>query len=440
MNAQTPPTNATNTQNATNTNVLKNSVRNLQEIFKNIEIKYLVMVSFCLFVAIFFYYANQNPNALFSKPYLYSMMILLPLFAMVYLYFRFESVRKNISPEHNQMIYAFIGVIFTITLIIVLSFFQTKPLSKNSVIISTYVINIFVFAIIVVGLSIMYNVFSNSLRKLKGWTGFIINLIFFIPCLFSDFIEYLLSEFKNTPNVVYILFMLEIVFILGYLYIPKFLNKLVLKNGTSIHREIIYLNRSRQISNNAMFLLPYSVTNSEIDSSVSANPDVSGNLFNTNFGLSMWINTIHMNLGDTASSKMIFNYNTAEKGTPYNKQGKPAILFMGNDQFKFVFSENQKDTANYILKIPSQTWNYIVFNYHDNQVDLFVNGNLERSMDLTSFPIQQKPTDTIQVGDNNGIDGAICNIMYYEKPMTLTQITQSYNLLYNKNPPVNNLY
>jgi hypothetical protein len=147
-----------------------------------------------------------------------------------------------------------------------------------------------------------------------------------------------------------------------------------------------------------------------------------------------------MNIRDNAFPKLIFNYNTIGKETPFNKQGKPAILFIGNDQLKFVFSEDDNDAANYILKIHSQTWNYIVFNYHDNQVDLFVNGNLERSMDLTSYPIQQKPTDTIQVGDDNGIDGAICNIMYYEKPMTLTQITQSYNLLYTKNPPVNNLY
>jgi hypothetical protein len=88
------------------------------------------------------------------------------------------------------------------------------------------------------------------------------------------------------------------------------------------------------------------------------------------------------------------------------------------------------------LTIPSQKWNHIVFNYYQNTVDLFINGNLERSMNLKNSPIHMLPTDIISIGDVNGINGAICNIVYYTEPLTKTKISHIYNTNFMKNPPI----
>ena len=126
--------------------------------------------------------------------------------------------------------------------------------------------------------------------------------------------------------------------------------------------------------------------------------------------------------------------------SPNNLHGKPCIRYMGNDEWNFIFNDSlntsSENKTNYILKIPSQKWNHVVFNYYENNVDLFINGNLERNMDLKWNPLRYLPTDIISVGDMNGIDGAICNIKYYNIPLTQTKISQIYNMYIMKNPPL----
>jgi hypothetical protein len=91
--------------------------------------------------------------------------------------------------------------------------------------------------------------------------------------------------------------------------------------------------------------------------------------------------------------------------------------------------------------MPNQKWNNIVINFNNNNtVDVFVNGNLERTFESRMRNITSNVTqNAINIGSNNGLYGAICNINYYAIPLTQGQIVQQYNLLYNKNPPTNNI-
>ena len=117
-------------------------------------------------------------------------------------------------------------------------------------------------------------------------------------------------------------------------------------------------------------------------------------------------------------------------------QVKPQIKYIsssdGNDNFRIIYSNDKSDE----VSIRSQKWNNFVITYDGTKVDLFVNGNLERSEQLDA-PIQYSPLDQVVVGDDNGIDGAICNVCFFAKPMTSFEIANSYNLLSSKNPPIN---
>jgi hypothetical protein len=44
--------------------------------------------------------------------------------------------------------------------------------------------------------------------------------------------------------------------------------------------------------------------------------------------------------------------------------------------------------------------------------------------------------DSIKIGSDNGLYGAICNVNYYKSPLQESQLVNMYNLYYNKNPPV----
>jgi hypothetical protein len=124
------------------------------------------------------------------------------------------------------------------------------------------------------------------------------------------------------------------------------------------------------------------------------------------------------------------------------------------DELAFLESqtyEKMKHTF-YPVTLPDQKWNQIALNYTDNSVDLFINGQLERTFYLagkdippsefdepghpTSFLPQYNDLDTITVGDKNGIDGGICNVVYYKEPLTPEQITFTYNAMMYSNPPV----
>ena len=44
--------------------------------------------------------------------------------------------------------------------------------------------------------------------------------------------------------------------------------------------------------------------------------------------------------------------------------------------------------------------------------------------------------DSLSVGEDNGINGSLCNLIYFNKPLTSYNIYYLYNAVKNKTPPV----
>ena len=539
----------------------------VKEYFKESLPYFLMFGLFVLILTLFIIASFYKQDTVFLQKYRYIMMVIFPILIMVYLF-----LRKGKS-DFNPTIIMMIGALITFGMLIIFISYIKKPtfLSTNSIVFGSYIISILLVVIFIIGLAIAYKVLKNSVRKMRGWPGFVVNFIFFIPCLVSDFIDYIFAEFKNAPNTVFVLFILELILILGYIYAPKLLKYITTKNGIVLQNQPVYLNKSNILSDSSIFLLHSSVSSSIIGT------DISSNVYNSNFGLSMWIYVNNMGLDNSGNTGSVL----FQVASPNDLNGKPCIRYMGNDKWNFIFSdqltkinklsskeigpfltaakinnknnetykklldietkyssnpdytvsysysygilpildklkipnftsiklmltqinvdfntyktdrENQnslfqknkkrkvmvKDKNNnyklteinnkyyekidaftienmynlvqsitqtvtyntkeqYIMTIPSQKWNHIVFNYFENNVDLFINGNLERSMDLKNNPILQLPTDNISVGDTNGIHGSICNLVYYNNPMTQTKISQIYNTYSIRNPPV----
>jgi hypothetical protein len=124
--------------------------------------------------------------------------------------------------------------------------------------------------------------------------------------------------------------------------------------------------------------------------------------------------------------------------------GKPRITYKndsGNkrqanvDVYTIYFS-NTDDSAKYDISLPNQKWNMFTFNYFDSKVDLYINGTLERTFEFTNNMPSYSASDSIAIGSDNGLDGSLCNLNYYKKPLTDLEIVTTYNLLALKNPPV----
>jgi hypothetical protein len=471
-NATGTGTNANSEKERDRYNIAKNAIKleNIQyEFMDNIKkyAKYWTLLFYVLFIMFVFYSASttKDPTAIFSQQYLYIATIVVPLLAMIFLYFN----GSQYITSQNIRIGAIIGIGLLAVYALV---YYALPRGIGFQVFTTYGFNLLLLLIVVVGFAIIFNVFRNASRKLTGWTGFIIRFLFFIPCLLSDFFDYLKMEYKTTPPTIFILFILEIALILAYFYLPSIINKNLTKNSQMIQKTPVRLDIVTVLDNNSMFRLrPQEVLNANktpqdtkmlLGDKSNVNPsivDASGNmmnlgatdLFTTNFGLSMWIfvNEKDMGINELNDKTPLHEIPIFKYGNPKDGNlGKPSISYIGNSKWKFNFtvpsshsgksnpSSLQYQDTYFILAVPSQKWNQIVFNYYDNKVDLWINGNLERNMDLHLNPIQQTQTDTITIGSKSGLMGGICNIQFYSKPMTSSQISQAYNLLYSQNPPV----
>lgn len=273
------------------------------------------------------------------------------------------------------------------------------------------------------GLTIFYNIFLNEAYRRSNY---FIYLLFFIPCLINDYFNYLFQEFKSTPVVVYVLIVIEIILILLYVYIPKLFRKMIISSeGTQLIDQPLFLSSEKMISNIEPFYEP---------ESNSLGPFFEPKNIRRNYCISMWLS---INNPTFAADTMIlrFGINKGKSGCPYlacTKEGK----------LKVVVSNNANVGDEREFYVPLQRWNYIVMNYHEHNVDLFINGELTRTFlfNSTNLPSYNNDMNLVIGADSKRLHGAICNLMIYPKNLTLTQITQSYNILKLVNPPVNNLY
>jgi len=79
-----------------------------------------------------------------------------------------------------------------------------------------------------------------------------------------------------------------------------------------------------------------------------------------------------------------------------------------------------------------QKWNNIIINYNSGTLDIFLNGELVKSI-IGIVPYYK--LDTITTGEENGIKGGISNIIYFNHPVNSFNVYFLYYMLREKSPP-----
>jgi hypothetical protein len=305
--------------------------------------------------------------------------------------------------------------------------------------VESYLVNLMqallLLSIVMVALATVNNVMGQYINRLGIRSKFIVNLILYIPCLFSDFVAYMKTELGLTPSITFILLALEVVFIVLYLLVPKLFEITIqASNGTTIVGKPMFLDFETKPEFNAdkLKVLPRVNEVGKVASMNNNNPYKTDTL-RLNYSMSMWI-FLNQQTHVTADASNIFSYGEETNG------GYPQIQYIrvcpktGNDMFQIKLYSGD---AGFELTAPNQKWNNFVFTYNNNIVDLFVNGNLEKTVNRDKQHSQKN--SIIKVGSDNGIYGAICNIRYFEVPLPKNTIVNMYNLLMAQNPPINNI-
>lgn len=152
-------------------------------------------------------------------------------------------------------------------------------------------------------------------------------------------------------------------------------------------------------------------------------------------GININVNEIDIDLNSTS---MTNDDNGTEKMRKEIKKGKNNInlnkihidLTTSNDLEEF-------DSENVIVyrmeKVLLQKWNNLIINYDGGTLDIFYNNDLVKSI---SGIVPYMSYDSLSVGQNDGINGGICNLIYFKKTLTATNTYYLYNSVKNQKTPV----
>jgi len=382
--------------------------------------KYLGVLLVILLSCFLIFKSTTDPTALNKNTIPYVLFMIVPLLMSIFIF-------SPIVDNSDISILLLLSLGFIIMMIIIYTYFS---ISWNPTILyySSYSMNILLILIIIIGLAILFKVFSGQLNKLTGWPGFFINLLFFLPCLLYDGLQYIANQFYITPNIVILLLFLEILLVLLYVYIPVLIDKISQSDKTLLLNRPIFIDKEIPIGDSSLFLL------NKIDDDTVYNSEP---VYRKNYTFSMWIYlNQHSNANDAyANGAKIFDFGGGKPSIYYKNQSNNTRI-PHKDVYIISFSNTSPD-AKYEIHLQNQKWNNFVFNYIDSKVDLYINGSLERTFEFDNSIPEYLPTDIITVGDKNGLQGAICNVHLYKEPLSIEKIMLLYNLLNMKNPPLN---
>ena len=150
---------------------------------------------------------------------------------------------------------------------------------------------------------------------------------------------------------------------------------------------------------------------------------IDGNMYHYSCSFWVYLNTLEF----CAEKQLIVSFGT-----------KPSLYYTPSTQ-ELSVEINKGETTNKrelykTNKVLYQRWNHIVFNYQYGVLDLFINNNLVGTYNALT---QQYSDELLVVGsrENQNI-GGICNMKYYEYPLTADKIQKIYQQFHNKSPPV----
>lgn len=296
-------------------------------------------------------------------------------------------------------------------------------------------------ALLIVGLAIVYETLRHlrihvSSRSGISHLGLMMKIIFYLPCLFLDMLSAVQRELQITTPTVWTAIVIEVGLLLAVLYYPWVLKRVLQqgRDGVNLVNEPLYLN-DKQVRANI-----YGVASKKsLGEGLPAT-------YPTEFAICAWIFINPQSSSHPAytSYANIFRFGSQPGGKPmityYNRKSDSAP---GQGTYR-IFYLDASSTAGasppYVeVQVPVSRWTHFVFNYTHLQFDLFVDGKLIATKPFGENDAQRvtfSDRDVFVVGQKDGLDGAICNVVYTPYALSQQNILTQYNLLKDASPPI----
>lgn len=389
-----------------------NSIKNNKTQF----IFFIILIIYIILVSILFHY---NPSDIINKYSSLSIATSLfgTFFIIMIMFFikrrdelygpQFNNQQKTDIPTIGRFLINFLYglMIWVIPVIIIgVSYHYLKDASAitNSTIL---ILNFFIFLL---GLTLAYQFlkprFEKNQTTQNKFMMLLTDIIFVIPCLITDFIEFLKFQYKITTHTEWIIFGIAILLILLRMIIPKILTKIIKKDGVNLLDYPINLNCENSLGTYEQFNKNKSKDNK--------------NKFNYKYAISLWLYI------DPQSPSTNSSYTENTNLLTYG--GKPSILYNGlNNEIIITAKTGKEEKEIFKTKdIPYQKWTNFIINYQGGTLDIFIDNNLVSS---TPNIVPYMSYDNIKTGKSNGIYGYIKDVVYFNDVLTRNKISWIYN-------------
>ena len=262
----------------------------------------------------------------------------------------------------------------------------------------------------------------------NAFFSMIMNSIFYIPCFFSgifDNIGNIVSGKVDANTTGSLLMVLAVsVLLVAYYYTPSVFNIINTQGGMQLVNKPVYTNSVyslgtyQDLNGTDNFEYQYAISFWVfLDASPpNTNPSYSKYTSLLNFGNKP--NVLYN--GETNTLKVIMNQKDLSKITN-NK-----LTDFDEDGNRVIYTND---------KMLLQKWNNIIINYSGGVLDIFLNGDLVKS---SVGVVPYYTLDNLTIGEENGINGGICNVVYFKRALNASNIYYLYNMVKNRTPPVLN--
>ena len=284
-------------------------------------------------------------------------------------------------------------------------------------------------ALIVLVLGLIYKIIVVKLpvanSNKNAFFMLILNTLLYIPCLFSGIFDsiggFLFSNVHRETSGNLIMLLVTVCLIVAYFKLPNLFNVLNKQGGKQLVNQPVQLDTLNTLG-----------TYQELNDSED---------YDYQYALSFWfyIDTSPNNMTPSDNKFSILNY-ANKPNIFYSTKIQSLVITMDQKDLQKI-TDNKlidfDDDGNRILyknkNVLLQRWNNMILNYNGGILDIFLNGELVKS---AIGVVPYHTLDNLTIGQDNGLNGGICNVVYFRHALNSINLYFIYNVVKNHNPPV----
>ena len=394
-------------------------------------------ITFFIFIAIMTILISTYPGGFFndkatSSAVMILLLIICILFAIVLGANTFPEIFYN-SPLNDRAnlfkrsLLALFGTVISGLLIFWLVYGIQNLSGKTGT--TSFILNIL---LVVMVLGLIYKTINTNLPQgnsnKNAFFSLIGNTLLYIPCLFSGLFDYIgkIATGSNSSETTGSLLMLVVSLglLVAYFKTPSFFNILNVQGGEQLVNKPVYTDSKYSLGSyeelNGSDKLDYQYAIS-CWVFVDAAPPNTSSSYSKYTSLLNFANKPNVLYNGTTNTLMITTDQKNLKEVTENK-----LIDFDENGNRIIYKN-----SNFLL----QKWNNIIINYNGGVLDIFLNGELVKS-DIGVVPYMTY--DNLTIGEDDGIKGGICNVIYFKRALNSSNIYYLYNMVKDRTPPVLN--